>query len=346
MSFSSVYLKYVNIVGARLERFQEVRDSLYRFRCPFCGDSKKKESKARGHFYLKDDTVLMKCFNCEYSSTFDNFLREYDINLYNEFRLEKLKYFNIFRTQPISFDDSLLKTVTKFNSFKKSVEGTVPSNISSKISRSSKIIEYVESRKIPSRFYDYLYETDIAEFAQSIERYKGSGVFSQKGLLIPFFYGPDSYHYALFRSIKSKFFMVFEVNEMNIPKIWGMNLVDSNKPVFVTESPIDAMMINNSIAMGGVGDPVVYNFINKKYDSATFILDNDYRTNMQVKKRLQSLIVSNSSVVIYDRQFNKFKDLNDAIVKGGWSYDDLENYLSERTFQGPRAMLELVHSNK
>lgn len=343
MSFSFVYLKYVNIVGARLERFQEVRDSLYRFRCPFCGDSKKKESKARGHFYAKDDIVLVKCFNCEYSSSFDNFLREYDINIYNEFRLEKLKHLNMSRTQYISNDSKgkLLKIVTKFKSFKKSIEGTVLSK-----TRNSSILEYAEMRKIPSRFYDYLYDSDISEFAKSIERYKTSGVFSQRGLLIPFFYGPDSYHYALFRSIKSKFFMVFQVNDINIPKIWGMNLVDPDKKVYATESPIDAMMINNSIAMGGVGDSAVYNFINEKYDSATFILDNDYRTNVQVKKRLQNLISSNSSVVIYDRRFDRFKDLNDAIVRGGWSYDELEEYLIGRTFQGPRAMLELARAGK
>lgn len=336
------------MIGSRLDGFKEVRDSLYRFRCPFCGDSKKKKSKARGHFYEKDGHVFMKCFNCEYSTSFENFLREYDINLYNEFKIENLrsKGKSVFssarnkeKSEHATFNENLLKTHVKFTQ-QNSIEGTILT------SASSQVIEYAESRKIPHKFYDYLYETDAQSFAKSIKKYKESEVFSQTGLLIPFFYDESHHHYALFRSIKSKFFMVFEVNQIEIPKIWGMNIAKDDSEIFVTESPIDAMMIDNSIAMGGVGDFTVFNFINKKYSDVTYILDNDYEKNIQVMSRLSNLIKSNSKVVIYDKKFKKFKDLNDAIVNGRWSHDSLENYIRERTFRGPMAMLELAKAKK
>ena len=39
--------KYINLCTSRVEKFKKVRDNLWNFRCPICGDSHKRKDKAR-----------------------------------------------------------------------------------------------------------------------------------------------------------------------------------------------------------------------------------------------------------------------------------------------------------
>lgn len=83
--------KYIGILSSRLERFKKKSHSLYNFRCPICGDSDTNKLKARAYVYDKTGTSLFHCHNCNKTLTFPNFIKELDLNLYNEFQLEKLK---------------------------------------------------------------------------------------------------------------------------------------------------------------------------------------------------------------------------------------------------------------
>ena len=68
----------------RIGKIQEV-PSGYRFRCPYCGDSQKSQSKARGHVVEKWGKQFFKCHNCGLSKTFDQFLKDMDAGLYAEY---------------------------------------------------------------------------------------------------------------------------------------------------------------------------------------------------------------------------------------------------------------------
>ena len=47
--------KYIGLLSPKLDRFHRVRDNLWNFRCPYCGDSQKSEVKTRGYFHLSTD---------------------------------------------------------------------------------------------------------------------------------------------------------------------------------------------------------------------------------------------------------------------------------------------------
>ena len=68
----------------RLGKIQEV-PSGYRFRCPYCGDSQKSQSKARGHVVEKWRKRFFKCHNCRLSKSFGQFLKDMDADLYAEY---------------------------------------------------------------------------------------------------------------------------------------------------------------------------------------------------------------------------------------------------------------------
>ena len=41
--------KYIGLVSPRLQKFKKVKNNLFNFRCPICGDSKKNKTKTRGY---------------------------------------------------------------------------------------------------------------------------------------------------------------------------------------------------------------------------------------------------------------------------------------------------------
>ena len=75
---------WINRLCGRLGKTQEATSG-YRFRCPYCGDSKKSQAKARGHVVEKWGKRFFKCHNCGLSKSFDQFLKDMDAELYAEY---------------------------------------------------------------------------------------------------------------------------------------------------------------------------------------------------------------------------------------------------------------------
>ena len=73
-----VDVKYINEMSHRLSKFKKVKNNLYNFRCPICGDSQKHRNKARGYLYGVKADVNFRCHNCGASMTFSNFLKQID----------------------------------------------------------------------------------------------------------------------------------------------------------------------------------------------------------------------------------------------------------------------------
>lgn len=49
--------KYVRLVSSYLAGWKDAGNNVFRFRCPFCGDSKKNTAKKRGYLYPIEDTT-------------------------------------------------------------------------------------------------------------------------------------------------------------------------------------------------------------------------------------------------------------------------------------------------
>jgi len=60
----------LNLVSPKLSNFKQKTSDLYNFSCPFCGDSIKKKTKARGYIYKKGNGYFYMCHNCSHSTTF------------------------------------------------------------------------------------------------------------------------------------------------------------------------------------------------------------------------------------------------------------------------------------
>ena len=86
-----VDVKYINLISLRLQKFKKIKNNLYNFRCPICGDSQRNKNKARGYLYQVKNNTNFKCHNCGLNISFNNFLKQVDINTHTQYTLEKFK---------------------------------------------------------------------------------------------------------------------------------------------------------------------------------------------------------------------------------------------------------------
>ena len=62
-------IKYLSLISPQLQQFKKKSDFLWNFRCPYCGDSQKSRTKARGFVYRKKNALFYKCHNCALGTT-------------------------------------------------------------------------------------------------------------------------------------------------------------------------------------------------------------------------------------------------------------------------------------
>ena len=83
--------KFLGLLSPKLERFKQVRDHLWNFRCPICGDSRRNRSKARGYVYKKKSDLFFNCHNCGSGLSIGNFIKEIDPTLHKHYVMERYK---------------------------------------------------------------------------------------------------------------------------------------------------------------------------------------------------------------------------------------------------------------
>ena len=178
--------KYINLCTSRVDKFKKVRDNLWNFRCPICGDSKKRKNKARGFVYRKKASYFYKCHNCGVGLTFNNFLKHIDHGLYTEYRVEKYKEGETQGNTPIpdqtpfkfeapKFDKSMNRHLDKLSKFSDLEEG-------------HPALSYIEDRQIPKEHWDKLYFADkFYEWSNTIfpKKFKSINI-DYPRLVIPF----------------------------------------------------------------------------------------------------------------------------------------------------------------
>ena len=84
-------LQYLHQISHKLDRFKKKNQNLYNFRCPYCGDSQKKQSKARGFVYRSKQDYFYKCHNCGKGTTLGKLIEHIDPDLYKKWVVEKFK---------------------------------------------------------------------------------------------------------------------------------------------------------------------------------------------------------------------------------------------------------------
>ena len=289
--------KYINLVSSRLQKFKRVKADLYNFRCPICGDSQKNKSKTRGYLYAIKANVNYKCHNCGASMSLNNFIKQIDPVIAKQYAFEKFKDGHTgrnFVTEEPTFNFEAPKFKKKLDLPKAS---TVPI---------AKL--YLEKRKLnPTKFY---YADKFKAWTNSLKETFENVDYDEPRIIIPLYYKDDLVGFQG-RSLgpnKVKYITVM-IND-NAPKIYGLDEIKKESPVYITEGPFDSSFIKNSIAMCGA-DADVYKW---GVSDPVWIYDNEPRNN-EIVKRISNTISKGDKVVIWPSNINE-KDINDMVLSG------------------------------
>ena len=309
--------KFIGLVSSRLQKFKKVKNNLYNFRCPICGDSKKNKTKTRGYLYTIKADVNFRCHNCGASMTFSNFLKEIDPVVHKQYVFERFKQGSTGRGTVVE------EPIFKFEApqFKTSIDLPLASTVD--VSRI-----YLEKRKLdPTKFY---YAERFVEYVNSHKQ--NLDVKEHPRIIIPLYYEKNlvGVQGRTLNSNSVKYITTIFYDEA--PKIYGLDNIRRDAPVFVTEGPFDSTFILNSIAMCGADSDV------RKWGVSTpvWVYDNEPRSK-EITERISSAIARGDSVVIWPTGIEE-KDINDMILAG----HDVQSIVESNTYSGLEANLQFT----
>jgi len=311
--------KYISLVSARLQKFKRVKSNLYNFRCPICGDSQKNKSKARGYIYAVKTNTNFKCHNCGASMSLNNFLKKMDVVLHKSYCLDKFKDGHTGR----NFVADEPEFVFEKPKFAQRIVLPLCSEV--EVGRT-----YLQNRKIdPTKFY---YAENFDEFVRTFEGVDYGYMGKEPRIIIPLYFDKDLIGFQG-RSLNSKSIKYITVMlKEDAPKIYGLDNIEKDSRVYITEGPFDSTFIRNSIAMCGAD----LNISNWGISNPVWVYDNEPR-NKEILNRISRTIDSGDSIVIWPSHI-KEKDINDMVLAG----HDVQSLIELNTYSGLEAKLKFT----
>ena len=310
--------KYIGLVSSRLKKFKRVKENLFNFRCPICGDSQKQKNKARGYIYPIKNNMNYKCHNCGASLSFNNFLKHVDTTLHKQYTLEKFKEGHtgrnfVVETPKLEFTKPV---------FKKSIN--LP-----KASSDPAAKEYLVNRKIdPDKFY---FADKFMQWVNTQKQTFDTITRDECRIVIPMYDESKNLIGFQGRALEKSFTKYITVMlDEEAPKVYGLDTIDKTSPVYITEGPFDSTFIRNSIAMCGADADISSWGIS----NPVWVYDNEPR-NREIVERIRKTIDTGDSIIIWPTNIEQ-KDINDMVLAG----HDVMSMLKLNTYSGLEAKLK------
>ena len=320
-------VKYINLISSRLSKFKKVKNNLYNFRCPICGDSQKNKNKARGYFYQVKNNTNFKCHNCGLNTSFNNFLKSVDTTMHKQYAFDKFKEGHTGK----NFVTSAPEKAEEFSKeskpvFKKKVSIDLPSAFDV-----PKAQQYLFDRAIfKGQFY---YAENFKEFVNSIKPNSfESTKYGEERIVIPLvrdgkLIGVQGR--ALSTNPIKYLTIMFDEDE---PKIYGLDGLNKDLPVYVVEGPFDSTFLNNSVALcGSDGD------LGHLEGSDTILVYDNEPRNREIVGRIERCIERNQKVVIWPSNITQ-KDINDMVLAG----HKVQEVVQSNVYSGLEAKLKFT----
>ena len=336
---SYIDIKYVSLISPYLTQFKKKGDYLWNFRCPYCGDSKKNRTKARGFVYRKKNDLFYKCHNCGVGTTLGKLIEYLDSKTYKDYILERYKTGsnNVTPEPEWKFDEPVFRKKDVFSSLK-SISELEEKHPARKI---------VEDRKIPKEALRDLFLCDaFYKFTNTLIPNKFPSLDGDHPrLLIPFRDVKGeifAYQGRAFGKEQPKYITIKLKDE---DKIFGLDRVTKDKHIFVVEGPLDSLFIDNCIAVGGADfdRPVSIEGRLISNGEVTVVFDNEPR-NKEISKLIEKTINHGRRIVIWPDSM-RHKDINDMII-AGYTKEQVQEIITDNTFSGVSAKLRFAEWRK
>lgn len=332
MSLIYTQKKYIDRFAYLLRLFEWEGGYRCTFRCPFCGDSKKKQTKKRGNLFVppRSDSFIFKCHNCGIPKSFLALLEHVAPHEVPSYKLDAFKQGSArtSRGQVNHTDSYDIFTQTK------KIEATTLDILPV----THKAVQYAMSRKIPSSQLSRLAYTE--DFNALVQKYNPSFAerlpSNEDRLVIPFYNANNeliAFQGRSFSPTSTLRYITLKVREET--KVFGEEKLNRDRTVFAVEGPIDSLFLPNCIAKadGDIG----------QLKADIYIVDNQFR-NREVVATLSQMIEENKRVVIFP-DWVKSKDINQMVLEE-IEHKDLIRLIAQNVYQGMAAKLRFAEKVK
>ena len=334
-------IKYLNLLSTRLPKFKRKSEYLFNFRCPHCGDSQKSQTKARGFVYQKKNDMFFKCHNCGVGQTLGNLIKFVDPSMHKEYIFERFKEGKVVaKKEEPEFDftpSRLLKSKEKpFAEFTRYDRALRQLRRFDELVQTHPAKQFVFDRQIPKEHFDkFFLATKFYEFCNEIQPGKFPDLkHDHPRVVIPFYDRAGKFFAFQGRAFgkEQPKYITIKFDETK-QKIYGLDRIDLNKPVMITEGPIDSLFLDNAIAMAGADAD---GGITIQHQQCTMIFDNEPR-NEHIVSRMIKAVDKNFNVCIWPESVREGKDINDLILSGK-SASQVQSLIHNNTHSGLAAL--------
>jgi transcription elongation factor Elf1 len=334
--------KYIGIISPRLAKFKQKESNLYNFRCPYCGDSKKNLSKARGFIYGKQNKFFFICHNCGKSTTLAKLIQHLDMSTYDDYIMEKFqdeRSNSVPTEQPQSPQIEIVKSDRMIDGLDRCSVTNLPDDHPARV--------YLAHRKIPEdRLSDLYYSDNFSSFMDEFFPHHGKKNLSSDARIIMFFASCDGEitHVsarAIDKTAKCRY-MTVQVVEQVQSKMFGYRRIDKNKPIYVFEGQFDSMFVDNAVASGDSSIHRIADMLGK--DSCVLVYDSQPR-NPELVSQISNAIERGYKVCLLP-EMDCGKDINELVCSGGISTANVKQLIDQNTFQGLDAELNFQRWKK
>ena len=319
--------KYISLASAQLQKCKKVKNGLWTFRCPYCGDSKKNKNKTRGYIFSAKGDHVFKCHNCGVTRSFSNFLKDNFSMLYDEYVMERYKEGTFNRNVP---KPDLTQFITKPIFAKKTIDLEPLSCLNNfHVAR-----KYILGRGIPENKLDRLfYCPNFKEWTNTQKHTFSDTSNDEERIIIPLNDTDGNLIGFQGRSLSpnAKMRYITVMLDENAPKLYGLDHINKNETIYIVEGPLDSFFLENSVAM--CGSDVDIRTLG--WSDYIWVYDNEPRSR-QITDKISKSIDAGDKVVIWPSAI-KQKDLNDMVVSGV----NVKNVIQSNVYQGLKAKLQL-----
>ena len=319
--------KYISLASTQLQKCKKVKNGLWTFRCPYCGDSKKNKNKTRGYIFSAKGDHVFKCHNCGVTRSFSNFLKDNFTMLYDEYVMERYKEGTFNRSVP---KPDLTQFITKPIFAKK----TIDLEDLSSLNNSHVAKKYILDRGIPENKLDRLYYCpNFKEWTNTQKHTFSDTSNDEERIIIPLNSSDGNLIGFQGRSLspKAKMRYITVMLDEDAPKLYGLDHINKNETIYIVEGPLDSFFLENSVAMCG-SDIDIRSF---GWSDYIWVYDNEPRSR-QITDKLSQSIDRGDKVVIWPSAI-EHKDLNDMANYG----INVKDVVQSNVYSGLEAKLKL-----
>ena len=311
----------------QLQKCKKVKNGLWTFRCPYCGDSKKNKNKTRGYIFSAKGDHVFKCHNCGVTRSFSNFLKDNFSMLYDEYVMERYKEGTFNRNVP---KPDLTQFITKPIFAKK----TIDLEDLSSLNNFHVAKKYILDRGIPENKLDRLYYCPNFKEWTNTQKHTFSDTSNDEArIIIPLNNTDGDLIGFQGRSLSpdAKMRYITIMLDEGAPKLYGLDHINKNETIYIVEGPLDSFFLENSVAMCG-SDVDIRSF---GWSDYIWVYDNEPRSR-QITDKISRSIATGDKVVIWPRSIQQ-KDLNDMHNSG----INVKNVVESNVYHGLEAKLQL-----